>query len=66
MGVIVAVVALEVITGVTLPDPIPQAFGFGMAALYMSTANYAYYLQRTRGIQSWNPFEGMGKRAPSQ
>lgn len=60
------VVGLEVITGVTVPDPFPQAIGFGMAALYMSTANYAHYLQRTRGIQSWNPFEGMGKRAPTR
>lgn len=65
-GVIILVVALEAITGMTLPDLLPQALGFGMAALYMSTANYAYYLQRTRGIQSWNPFEGMGKRAPSR
>ncbi|WP_306363922.1 DUF2628 domain-containing protein [Nocardia sp. CC227C] len=64
LGVVVALVGLEAITGVTVSDLVARAVGFGMAALYMSTANYAYYLHRTRGIQGWNPFEGTGKRAP--
>ncbi|WP_306358824.1 MULTISPECIES: DUF2628 domain-containing protein [unclassified Nocardia] len=64
VGVVVAIIALEAIMETTVPDLVARGVGFGMAALYMSTANYAYYLQRTRGIQGWNPFEGMGKRAP--
>lgn len=40
---------------------VTQVFTFGFAAAYMTTANYAYYLH-TKGSQSWNPFEGFGRR----
>ncbi|NNH74042.1 DUF2628 domain-containing protein [Nocardia uniformis] len=60
--VVIGIVA----TALDVSDLLARALGMGMAVLYMSTANYAYYLQRTRGIQSWNPFEGMGKRAPTR
>lgn len=59
LGLTIAVAAV----GVTLDlsDTIARAIGFGIAALAMSTANYAYYLHVVRSSQSWNPFEGFGR-----
>ncbi|CPS37818.1 Uncharacterised protein [Mycobacteroides abscessus] len=34
----------------------------GVAAATMSVAEYAYYPHHVRGSQSWNLFEGYGKR----
>jgi Protein of unknown function (DUF2628) len=44
------------------PNFLAQAVAFGFAGGIMTTANYAYYLH-VRGSQSWNPFEGFGRRA---
>jgi hypothetical protein len=43
-------------------DSLIRAIGFGLAAIAMTTANYAYYLHVVRGSQSWNLFEGLGKQ----
>ena len=45
-----------------LPGFVAQAAGFGFAGAVMATANYQYYLH-TRGSESWNPFEGFGRRS---
>ncbi len=42
-----------------LPDLVFRGFGFAVAAVYMTTANWAYFLHVTRSSRSWNPFEGM-------
>lgn len=34
----------------------------GVAAATMNVAEYAYYPHHVRGSQSWNLFEGYGKR----
>ncbi|WP_405484286.1 DUF2628 domain-containing protein [Nocardia sp. NBC_00511] len=36
-----------------------RLFTFLVAGTYATTANYAYYLKEAKGIQSWNPLEGM-------
>ncbi|MCV7284557.1 DUF2628 domain-containing protein [Mycolicibacterium wolinskyi] len=56
VSVAVAMVFLNV------PDSIGRAVGIGVAALAMSTANYAYYLHIVKNSQSWNPFEGFGRK----
>lgn len=44
-----------------VPESVGRAVGIGIAALAMSTANYAYYLHIVRRSESWNPFEGFGR-----
>ncbi len=62
-SVLIAGLALGVVLAVLPVPPIfAQAVGFGFAAAVMTVANYEYYLH-TRGSESWNPFEGFGKRA---
>ncbi|MCV7170780.1 DUF2628 domain-containing protein [Mycobacterium manitobense] len=56
-------VALGVLAyGVELPELVDRAINFVVPAIAMTTANYAYYLQVTRNSESWNPFEGQGRR----
>jgi hypothetical protein len=59
---VVAMVAFETTSGGVVPDIVPRSVGFGMAALYMLVANYAYYLHKAKGVQSWNPFEGLVRK----
>lgn len=59
LALTISVAAALVILGVS--DSIGRAIGLGVAALAMSTANYAYYLHVVRGSVSWNPFEGFGR-----
>jgi hypothetical protein len=56
-------VAVEVVLFVLdASDALVRGVGFGLAAMAMTTANYAYYLHVVRGSQSWNLFEGHGRR----
>lgn len=57
----ITVVAAAVFTSIGVSDTFARAIGLGIAALAMTTANYAYYLHVTRNSQSWNPFEGFGR-----
>jgi len=59
-GIFVAVEVVLVVLNVS--DTLVRAIGFGLAAMAMTTANYAYYLHVVRGSQSWNLFEGHGRR----
>lgn len=43
-------------------DSVARGASFGFAALCMVTANQAYYLHWVRHNESWNPFEGFGRR----
>jgi len=60
LGIFVAVEVVLVVLNVS--DSLARAIGFGLAAIGMSTADYAYYLHVVRGSQSWNLFEGHGRR----
>lgn len=60
LGIFFAVEVVLVVLNVS--DTLVRAIGFGLAAIAMTTANYAYYLHVVRGSQSWNLFEGHGKR----
>lgn len=40
-------------------------FGMSTCFLQMACANYAIYLKRVRGVEGWNPFEGMGGEQPA-
>jgi hypothetical protein len=44
-----------VCTVLDVPDMVGKAVGYGVAAIAMTTANYAYYLHVTTGGRSWNP-----------
>lgn len=59
LGLTGGVAVVLVLLGV--PDTFGRAVGIGMAALAMTVANYAYYLQGVKGSESWNPFEGFGR-----
>jgi len=48
--------------GHPMPRPLNTGLNVGFATLYSYSANYAYYLKKVKGSQSWNPFEGMGWR----
>lgn len=61
-AVVLSVVTFETMSGFVTPNAIATGIGAGMAALYMTVANYAYYLHRVKGAQSWNPFEGWARR----
>ena len=60
LGIFFAVEVVLVVLDV--PDSLVRGIGFGLAAIAMTTANYAYYLHVVRGSQSWNLFEGHGRR----
>lgn len=57
-----AVALAVVVIGVGAPDIIDRAASLVVPALAMTTANYAYYLHVVKGSQSWNVFEGLGRR----
>ncbi|BBX87012.1 DUF2628 domain-containing protein [Mycolicibacterium aubagnense] len=59
LGIFFAVEVVLVVLDV--PDSLVRGIGFGLAAIAMTTANYAYYLHVVRGSQSWNLFEGYGR-----
>lgn len=56
--------ALALVFGFLLevPPAVETGASLAMPALAMTTANYAYYLHLVKHSQSWNPFEGFGKR----
>jgi hypothetical protein len=59
-GIAMALSVVLVVLDVS--DNVARAAGIAVASVAMSTANYAYYLHVTRSSQSWNLFEGFGRR----
>jgi hypothetical protein len=57
------IVVMVILAALHIPDNWVRAFGIGLAAMAMSLANYAYYLHVVRGSESWNLFEGLGRRS---
>ncbi|MCG8294070.1 DUF2628 domain-containing protein [Pseudomonas entomophila] len=47
----------EGFTGTELPRALDTGVNMGLAALWATVTNYAYYLKEVKGQQSWNPFE---------
>jgi Protein of unknown function (DUF2628) len=60
LGITLAVSVVLYVLNV--PDGLARGVGIGVAAIGMSTANYAYYLHVVRRSQSWNLFEGFGRK----
>ncbi|TDZ80107.1 hypothetical protein DE4585_03858 [Mycobacteroides salmoniphilum] len=48
-----------VLYAVDASETMYQAASAGIGGVLTVTANYSYYLDRVKGSQSWNPFEGM-------
>lgn len=59
---VVSVVLSMLALVLRLPDGAFTGAGVGVAAIGLSTANYAYYLHVTTGSRSWNLFEGFGRQ----
>ncbi|QXI39993.1 DUF2628 domain-containing protein [Pseudomonas xantholysinigenes] len=47
----------EGFTGTELPRAVDTGVNCGLAALWATVTNYAYYLKEVKGQQGWNPFE---------
>jgi Protein of unknown function (DUF2628) len=56
------VLAGAFIAVVDAPEIIVRAASLVVPVLAMTTANYAYYLHVAKGGESWNVFEGFGRR----
>lgn len=50
---------IDAMTGYSMPQGVFTGLGVGISAIWASIANYAYYLKETKGLDSWNPFEGL-------
>jgi hypothetical protein len=65
LGIALAVSLLEgvfvIATGIDIPRPVDFGIDMGFAALSALTVNYSYYLNRVKGNNGWNPFEGLRK-----
>lgn len=59
IGIVLGVI--EGIIGISLPNAVNTGINIAMALMWSITANYAYYLKETKGLNGWNPFEGMYK-----
>lgn len=60
LGAAFAVGAVSVIFDFS--DDVVHAASIAFSTLTAQTANYAYFLHKTRGSTSWNPFEGFFRR----
>lgn len=63
----VTLLAAGVVLGVVctlgdVPESVGTPLSMAIAAIAMTTANYAYFLHVRIGSRSWNPFEGTGRR----
>ncbi|MDH6195098.1 hypothetical protein M2272_001727 [Mycobacterium frederiksbergense] len=58
----IEVAASVILAVLNVPDGMFRGAGIGLAAIAMTTANYAYYLHVTQHSQSWNLFEGLGRK----
>jgi Protein of unknown function (DUF2628) len=51
-----------VMFAIDAPDTVIRIANLIVPAMAMTIANYAYYLHVVRHSESWNPFEGFGRR----
>ncbi len=62
VGIIIILFIIEVIFEFSFSEIILRAIAMGFAMMWGITANYSYYLKEVKGINGWNPFEGMRLR----
>lgn len=56
-GVLLAII--DAMTGGSIPDGAFTGLSVGISVIWSMVANYAYYIKETKGLDGWNPFEGM-------
>lgn len=55
-GIVLAII--DTIIG-GMPNGAYTGLSVGVSVLWAMVANYAYYLKETKGLDGWNPFEGI-------
>lgn len=50
---------IDFMIGGTIPNGAYTGLSVGVSALWAMIANYAYYIKETKGLDGWNPFEGI-------
>ncbi|HEC8326773.1 TPA: DUF2628 domain-containing protein [Providencia rettgeri] len=50
---------IDFMIGGTIPNGAYTGLSVGISALWAMIANYAYYIKETKGLDGWNPFEGI-------
>lgn len=50
---------IDFMIGGTIPNGAYTGLSIGISALWAMIANYAYYIKETKGLDGWNPFEGI-------
>ncbi|MEB5742669.1 DUF2628 domain-containing protein [Klebsiella aerogenes] len=59
MAIAIGVGALPEIAGIVLPPGLNVGISICLSMMWSITANYAYYLKEVKGLDGWNPFEGI-------
>lgn len=59
IGIGIIVGTIDMLLGDIFPNGVYTGLSVGISALWAMIANYAYYLKETKGLDSWNPFEGI-------
>ncbi|WP_369308766.1 DUF2628 domain-containing protein [Providencia rettgeri] len=57
LGIVLNII--DFMIGGTIPNGVYSGLSIGISALWAMIANYAYYLKETKGLDGWNPFEGI-------
>lgn len=65
LGLILAIVGIEslfeMLTGIAVHTAVDNGIRVAISLSYAILTPYAYYLNRVKNHQGWNPFEGHGK-----
>lgn len=59
IGLAIVLNIIDFMIGGTLSDAVYTGLSIGISVLWGMVANYAYYLKETKGLDGWNPFEGL-------
>ncbi|MBK4998348.1 DUF2628 domain-containing protein [Pseudomonas sp. S31] len=59
VGVTIGADVVFQVIGQEMPNWFGNSLSVAFGLMYGLTANYAYYLHKVKGSQSWNPFEGI-------
>ncbi|GKX55852.1 membrane protein [Leminorella grimontii] len=58
MGVSIVFTIVQIVTGLNLRG-VDMGLNIALASMWALSANYAYYLKEVKGLDGWNPFEGI-------
>ncbi|WP_348771644.1 DUF2628 domain-containing protein, partial [Providencia rettgeri] len=50
---------IDFMVGGTIPNGAYTGLSVGISVMWAMVANYAYYIKETKGLDGWNPFEGI-------